>query len=134
MLMIVFLFIVRLTLSSIIMRLTLSSIIMSLTLSSLLWALRSLRYYEPYAIFHYYEPYALYVIISLTLSSLTCSCFMLYNSNSILLFFANHAFFKYDKPINMKFHHYSLHNLYPNCSTYSDTLNQFKTFHSCIIS
>jgi len=86
MLMIVFLFIVRLTLSSIIMSLTLSSllwalrslsyyesyalfVIMSLMLSSLLWALRSLpllwalrslRYYEPYALFHYYEPYALF--------------------------------------------------------------------------
>jgi nitrogen fixation-related uncharacterized protein len=44
--------------------------IVSLTLSSLLWALRSLRYYEPYALFDYYEPYALFVIMSLTLSSL----------------------------------------------------------------
>jgi nitrogen fixation-related uncharacterized protein len=111
--------------------------IVSLTLSSLLWALRSLRYYEPYALFDYYEPYALFVIMSLTLSSLLwalrslryyepyalfiimsltlssiimCSCFMLYNSNSILLFLANHAFFKYHEPINMKFHHSSLHN------------------------
>jgi hypothetical protein len=107
MLMIVFLFIVR------------------LTLSSLLWCLPYLRYYEVYPLF---------IIMRLTLSSLMCSCFLLHNSNSILLFFANHAFFKYDKPINMKFHHSSLHNLNPNCSTCSDTLNQFNTFHSCIIS
>jgi hypothetical protein len=108
--------------------------IVRLTLSLLLWGLPSLLYYEVYPLFHYYEPYALFVIMRLTLSSLMCSCFMLYNSNSILLFFTNRTFFKYDKPINMKFHHYFLHNLYPNCSTYSDTLNQFKTFHSCIIS
>jgi hypothetical protein len=119
--------------------------IMSLTLSSLLRASRSLHYYEPHALFFitsltlssllrasrsllYYEPHALFFIMSLTLSSLLwasrsllyyephalffimCSCIMLYNSNSILLFFANHTFFKYHEPINMKFHYSSLHN------------------------
>jgi hypothetical protein len=68
----VFLFIVRLTFSFIIMRHTLSS----LTLS--------------------------FIIMRFTLSFIImCPCLILYNSNSILLFFANHAFFKYDKPINM---------------------------------
>jgi hypothetical protein len=51
MLMIVFLFIVSLTLSL---------LLWALRSLSLLWALRSLRYYEPYALFHYYEPYALF--------------------------------------------------------------------------
>jgi len=77
------------------------------------------HYYEAYPLFHYYEAYFLFVIRRLTLSFiimrltlssllwglpsflLMCSCFMLHNSNSILIFFANHAFFKYDKPINM---------------------------------
>jgi hypothetical protein len=152
MLMIVFLFTVRLTLSSIIMRLTLSSLLWDLpslhyyeaySLFRYYEGLPSLHYYEAYPLFRYYEAYPLFVIMRLTLSSLLwglpslplmCSCCMLYNSDSILLFFANHAFFKYDKPINMKFHRSSLHNLNPNCSTYLDTLNQFNTFHSCIIS
>jgi len=56
------------------------------------------------------------------LSFLLCSCFMLYNSNSILLFFTNHAFFKYNKPINMKLYHSTLHNLNPNRSSHSNTL------------
>jgi len=65
---------------------------------------------EAYHLFHYYEAYSLFVIMSLPSLSLLrgllslplmCSCFMLYNSNFILLFFANHAFFKYDKLINM---------------------------------
>jgi hypothetical protein len=48
---------------------------------------------EAYPPFHSYEAYSPF--------SFLCSCFILYNSNSILLFFANHAFFKYDKSINM---------------------------------
>jgi hypothetical protein len=120
MLMIVFLFIMSLTLSSLLWASRsliyyephALFIIMSLTLSSLLWASRSLLYYEPHALFFimsltlssllwasrsllYYEPHALFIIM--------CLCFMLYNSNSILLFFTNHALFKYNKPINMKF-------------------------------
>jgi hypothetical protein len=51
MLVIVFLFIVSLTLSL---------LLWALRSLSLLWALRSLCYYEPYALFHYYEPYALF--------------------------------------------------------------------------
>jgi hypothetical protein len=97
---------------------------------------------EAYPLFHY-EAYLSFIIMRLTFSFIMrltlsfiimCSCFILYNSNSILLFFTNHAFFKYDKSINMKFHHSSLHNLNLNCSTYSNTLNQFNTFYSCIIS
>jgi hypothetical protein len=68
------------------------------------------------------------------LCSCPCSCFMLYNSNSILLLFANHAFFKYAKPINMKFYHSTLHNLNLNCSSHSNTLDHFNTFHPYIIS
>jgi hypothetical protein len=52
----------------------------------------------------------------------SCSCFMLYNSNSILLFFTIHVFFKYDKPINMKLYHSTLHNLNLNRSSHSNTL------------
>jgi hypothetical protein len=47
---------------------------------------------------------------------------MLYNSNSILLFFTNHAFFKYNKPINMELYHSTMHNLNPNRSSHSNTL------------
>jgi hypothetical protein len=79
---------------------------------------------ETYPLFHYYEPHALFVIMSITLSLLLLCvhalCFTiqtLYSyslqimlSNSIFLFFANHAFFKYLESINMKFHHSSLHN------------------------
>jgi hypothetical protein len=102
MLMMVFLFIARLTLSFIIMRHTLS-FIMRLTVS--------------------------FIIMRFTLSFIImCSCFMLCNSNSILLSFANHAFFKYNKPINMNFHHHSLQNLNPNRSTYSDILNNSTHF------
>jgi hypothetical protein len=56
------------------------------------------------------------------LCSCSYSCFMLYNSNSILLFFTIHAFFKYDKPINMKLYHSTLHNLNHNRSSHSNAL------------
>jgi len=47
--------------------------IVSLTLSSLLWALRSLRLLWALRSLRYYEPYALFVIMSLTLSSIIMS-------------------------------------------------------------
>jgi len=62
------------------------------------------------------------ILWSLLFLSFLCSCFMLYNSNSILLFFTIHAFFKYDKPINMKLYHSTLHNLNLNRSSYLNTL------------
>jgi len=111
MLMMVFLFIARLTLSFIIMRHTLS-FIMRLTVSFII-----MRFTLSF------------IIMRFTLSFIImCSCFMLCNSNSILLSFANHAFFKYNKPINMNFHHHSLQNLNPNRSTYSDILNNSTHF------
>jgi hypothetical protein len=70
--------------------------------------------------------HSLYFILSflsfLCSCSCSCSCVKLYNSNSILLFFTIHAFFKYDKSINMKLYHSTLHNLNPNCSSHSNTL------------
>jgi hypothetical protein len=143
MLMIVFLFIVRLTLYS---------IIMSLTLSSLLWALRSLRYYEPYALFHYYEPYALFVIMSLTLSSLLWalrSLPLLWALRSLPLLCVHALCFTIQT-----LYSYSL-QIMPYSNTMNQTtwnliillciiksqlqhtfkyINQFKTFHSYIIS
>jgi len=59
---------------------------------------------------------------SLRLTLLFILMLMLYNSNSILIFFTIHAFFKYDKPINMKLYHSTLHNLNPNGSSHSNTL------------
>jgi len=99
--------IMRLTLSFIIMRLTISSIIMRLTLSSLLWGLPS--------------------------RPLLCSCSMLYNSNSItyslqIMLSSN------NKSTNMRCYHSTLHTLKPNRNTHLNTLNQFNSFHSCIIS
>jgi len=116
--------------------------IMSLTLSSLLWASRSLLYYEPHALFiimsltlssllwasrslHYYEPHALFFIMSLTLSSLLCvraSCFTtqtLYSYSLQIMLSSNTM-----NQSTWSFLYFSLHN----CSTYSDTLNRFKHF------
>jgi hypothetical protein len=123
-LMIVFLFIVRLTLSS---------IIMSLTLSLLLWALCSLHYYETYALFVIMS-LTLFVIMSLTLSLLLCVCALCFTiqtlySYSLQIVLSSNTI----NQSTWNFHHFSLHNLYPNYSTYSDTLNQFKTFHSYML-
>lgn len=110
----------------VIMSLTLSSIIMSLTLFLLLWASRSLRYYKPHALF---------VIMSLTLSLLLYVRVLCFTIQTLYSYYLQITLSS--NTINQStwnFHHFSLHNLNPNCSTYSDTLNQFKTFHSCIIS
>jgi hypothetical protein len=102
MLMIVFLFIVSLTLSS---------IIMSITLSSLLWVLRSLRYYEPHALF---------VIMSLTLSSL------LWASRSLLyyVFMLYVLQFKLYTPILCKSCFLTLYSYSLQIMLSSNTMNQ----------
>jgi len=151
MLMIVFLFIVSLTLSS---------IIMSLTLSSLLWALRYLLYYEPYALFvimsltlssllwalrslHYYEPYALFVIMSLTLSSLLWALRSLRYYGPHALCFTILTLYSYSLQIMLSSNtmNQSTWNLIILLCIIKSQLqhtfkyiNQFKTFHSCIIS
>jgi hypothetical protein len=125
--------------------------IMSLTLSSLLRASRSLHYYEPHALFfimsltlssllwasrslHYYEPHILFFIMSLTLSSLLCVR---------ALCFTTQTLYSYSLQI-------ILSSNTMNQSTWNFIIllciiksqlqhpfkyfNQFKTFHSCIIS
>jgi len=126
--------------------------IVSLTLSSLLWALRSLRYYEPYALFHYYEPYALFhyyepyalfFIMSLKLSSLLWASRSLLYYGPHALCFTIQTLYSYSLQI-------MLSSNTMNQSTWNFIIllciiksqlqhtfkyfNQFKTFHSCIIS
>jgi hypothetical protein len=95
------------------------------------------RHYEAYPLFYYYEAYPLfrhYGAYPLFRYYVHALCFKIHTLHSILLFLANHAFFKYDKPINMQFYYSTLHNLNHNRTSHSNTLNQFNTFHSCIIS
>jgi nitrogen fixation-related uncharacterized protein len=117
--------------------------IVSLTLSSLLWALRSLRYYEPYALFDYYEPYALFVIMSLTLSSLLWALRSLPLLCVHVLCFTIQTLYSYSLQIMLSSNtmNQSTWNLIIFLCIIKSQLqhtfkyfNQFKTFHSCIIS
>jgi len=110
------------------------------------------HYYEPYALFHYYEPYALFVIMSLTLSSLLWalrSLPLLWALRSLPLLCVHALCFTIQT-----LYSYSL-QIMPYSNTMNQTtwnliillciiksqlqhtfkyINQFKTFHSYIIS
>jgi hypothetical protein len=77
---------------------------------------------EAYRLFCYYEAYPLFRYYVHAL------CF------AIQTLYSYSLQIKYNKPINMQFYHYTLHNLNPDRSTHSNTLNQFNTLHSLIIS
>jgi len=126
-------------------------VIMSLTLSSLLWTSRSLLYYEPHALFIimsltlssllwasrsflYYEPHALFIIMSLTLSSLLwvhALCFTIQTLYSYYLQIMLSSNTMNQSTWNFIILLCIIKSQLQHTFKY---FNQFKTFHSCIIS
>jgi hypothetical protein len=117
--------------------------IVSLTLSSLLWALRSLRLLWALRSLRYYEPYALFVIMSLTLSSLLWALRSLPLLCVHALCFTIQTLYSYSlqiMPSSNTMNQSTWNLIILLCIIKSQLqhtfkyINQFKTFHSCIIS